>query len=1290
MPVAASRDSKPILMNAMNWTTDQNDAIRIIDRNVLVSAGAGSGKTAVLAERCAHLVADLKPACRVDRLLVVTFTDAAAAEMRVRIAAALRQRLERKAGDRWLREQLALIDAAPISTLHAFCRRTLARHFAAAGVEPGFTLLDAHEAALLRDETAARLFEELSQGDDELCRAYDELRHVYGSGSDARIQEVVLELHAFLESQPDPAAWITAARTMGGTGVQGGTGVSPVPVAQGGTGVSPVSTSSRAPSRNQPPPAALNEYWRALRADMLAESLRDHIESAEEISRDFDGVRGPEPLVAYLREHLNAARAWLDTLTKGAVDDACRAIAEFQVPRLPARSKKVQALPEEELARFDAAQQAVRDLRTSFQDGIQRIDARFSEADWAEGLNRVAPHVGVILQLVETFARRYAGAKRSMGALDFSDLERAMLRLLRESPAVAAALRDRYEHVLVDEYQDINPVQAEILRHVSREAGANRPGNLFCVGDVKQSIYRFRLAEPDLFVRRRRDYEKPDATGRLIHLRENFRSRPAVLTAINRIMSRLMTDDLGGVTYDDRVALRAGLPDDPKGGPVDAAPIELHLLETDLPSDEAADASLDEAADASDAGDDTQPEALEWERIEREAIVIARRMRAMKHEDPAIAWRDMVILMRSPAGRAPLLARMLARLGVPVFAERSGGFFDALEVRDLRSLLSLLDNARQDIPLAAVLRSPLCAADGIDLPLSEAAMAAIRVFRRGVPFHVAAAEYARRGPDAALRATLAGLFARLSRWREQARRMPLADLIATLYADTAYPEYVLGLPDGPQRRANLAALHERARQFGRFARQGLYRFLAFLDELEQRGDDLSPGATRSAAANVVRVMSIHGAKGLEFPIVFLADVGTRFNLSDARRSIVFDRRLGLGLKAVDPQRRIVYPTLAHRAVIERIRRESLSEELRLLYVALTRAKRRLVIVGSAAAKRIDELDQARPRPPGPLPAAVRRRANAMLDWLIAAVGAEKSPSPRMGVQRHRLADLSLDEPRESAAASPFRDWPATAARLDPLPPPDGVDAARTAAAVTVARVGRDYAFVPLTRVPSVIAVSELKRRWTVLDDPDDPAADRAALGHAAPPIAPHVWRRPRFEGAAAAPMPTERGTWTHAFLQHVDLSGPCDEPDLRRQLDALIAAGRLTRDEAAIIDLESIAWFFAQPAGRALRQARQTVMRETPFVLGVDPARYQPGALRQSPGDVLVTRGMIDCLYRTDAGLVVLDWKTDLLTPDDVADRAAFYRPQLDIYAAAASALFDLPVATRRLVFLTPRRVVDV
>lgn len=1301
-------------MADVSWTPEQRRAIEATGSSVLVSAGAGSGKTAVLAERCAHLVTDARPRCDITELLVVTFTDAASAQMRQRIGDALRARLAKAPGDGRLRYQLACLDAAQVSTIHAFCQRVLRRYFAYADLDPQAPLMDAHDASLLRSESAQRVFDALAQRDDEIGEAFIDLLAAYGGVHEDNLRKLGLGLDAFLTSLPAPDAWVDRSLEQ----------------------------------FSLPSPDTLSAYWLGLlREEILGVLKRQRAAVEAEAANLLGDVDLPSEFADCLSAYRDVLGGWAVRIER---DDAGEAISEvcgnemasFAFAKTPTKgSRAFKALDENGRARFDAAQETLKNVRDKlFGKQLKDRYAAFTLADWAEGVARTAPHVRAFLHAVREIRGEYQRAKAELGVIDFGDLERLTLELLRsEETGVAAALRDEFEHVLVDEFQDVNRVQAEILRLVSRESDT-RADNLFAVGDVKQSIYRFRLAEPRLFMDRLASCQSDDpaGTGRTggggagiaIDLVKNFRSQRGIIEAVNAIFEKLMAADLGGIAYDEHARLVQGRTE---AAPVVGPALELHVL--DKITGEDLSRAMSEAA--AEAGDD-DGDALDWEQIEREAHVIAERIEALK--DAGRSYGDIVILLRSMKTRTGAIVRTLTRMGIPVFADVAGGLFESSEVMDVLSLLRLLDNERQDIPLAAVLRSPL-----LGSPLTDSQLVELRTGggtanpreKAGIPFHQAVRDYADHGPDEALRAGVSDILTRVRRWRDRMRRRPVADVLWSLYDKSGYLAYVSGLSEGDQRRANLLQLHAQAGKFGTFKRQGLDRFLRFLDSVREEGDDLDTGSVAAPSGDVVRIMTIHRSKGLEFPVVILGELGKRFNNSDARGSILFDRRLGLAMESVDVARRITYPTLPHRLVSRAAEDETLAEELRVLYVAMTRAEDTLILVGTD-----DSAGEATPREaaPGPLPLLERQGARGFLGWVSKAIAAQpaaierwhrrpagsptepwhrrpawgaigEAPAPQsssegeaglgtreaatsealFAVRRYSAEEMSgWTMTREAAPKADER--AAMLVAMSAVPTLEVSAEDRLAIGVIQRRLTTSYQAAALTRIPAVASASVLKRRWNDLHDEDEPASPWAGPGEVrtAQSVRRRQFRAPAFMSSEGASDPTNVGTWTHEFLQHLDLGRACDADDLGRQLASLVNAGRLAAREADAIDVDGVAWFFGTDLGRRVRLPTATVHREWPFTLGVDPTKYDASAVARAREDVMLVRGIIDMLFDAGGGWEILDYKTDRVTGESVGQRAALYAGQLQIYAAAAEAVWRQRPSHGWLVFLSAREVVEV
>lgn len=1220
------------------WTAEQLDAITARGEALLVSAAAGSGKTSVLSERCASLVCDGADRCNVNQLLVVTFTELAAAEMKSRIEQAIRQRAQ-MSSDPHLRKQLKLIDHAQVSTLHSFCQRLIRQHFQRLDLDPEFTILDEDEALLMRHEVVRQLFADRYEAGDP---AFADFIDAYGSGDDESLMMLVVSTHNLLTSLVRPEDWLETARRR---------------IEEAAT--TPIAESSLGKA-----------YLRNLSVRLRA--MIDECDAAiRAMPAGFDGY------VGYLQELAGVVADWHGLLESGDYDGLAAATRDVSWPRCPPASSK--------LANKDQARAIVERVQRSIKESSHIATLRFSAAEWQATMAAVRPHAEVFLALVDEFAARYANAKHDARGLDFSDLERLALNLLTDDrrtlrPSdVARACHRNYRHVLVDEYQDINQVQDAILALVSREcvaAPANgRPSNLFCVGDVKQSIYRFRLAEPQRFLEREERYRQtpPEERQRVIDLQSNFRSRKPLLDAVNAVFERLMFKPEIEIEYDQKHRLVAGAayPDGDGVATFRGAPLELHILPPPA-----------KITAPDDAGSSSTPQHDDLDRSDLEALLIVRRLREMMgltglprmqvmeraggdFVPRPMEYGDVVILLRSLRHKAEQFASMLRRYGIPCHCDGGAGFFQAVEVRDMLALLHVLDNQQQDIPLATVLRSPL-----VLLPRPDDALARIRLAyndpEQAVPFHQAVVRYAQEQNDE-LAAALTDFLARLGQWRDAAHKRPLAEVIWTIFEETGYLAYCAGLEDGEQRAANLLHLHERARQFGTFLRQGLYRFLRFLENLE-RQTELGQPSLSSHADDAVRIMSIHASKGLEFPVVFLPDLGKRFNLQDCHGRILVDREAHLGMAVIDTQRHVTYPSLSQVVVRERMQRLAMAEELRLLYVAMTRAKEHLVMIATTDPTRPEAWQKRWTGHAGTLPAADVLQAGCMVDWLgpVTYAAAEQHPIELRAYDAEDVVQLKAMPKSAAPQRVDFGDL-AALKPLSPPPPPDPL------AQAVIARVKHQYDFADRCARPAVGSVTSLTHEHEPADRAVSAAARQLPL--------------PKIRAAEADVSATDRGTFTHTVLEHLDFSQANDQQQIRRQVDALVARRILTAEQAAAVDLEAIAWLMGTPVGQLLRQQAGALLRELPFYLATDHRDCEPTT---DPLDRLMVRGRIDLVIPQDGGFVVLDYKTDRVNGRFIDARADAYRGQVSLYRQALQSILGKPVLAAHLAFLTPRRIVTI
>lgn len=1219
----------------MRWTPQQQQAIYTREGNLLVSAAAGSGKTAVLVERVIHGL--IHVGIDIDQLLVVTFTEAAAAEMRQRIAFALGERLQATPNDTRLARQLALLPRAHISTLHSFCLWVLRRYYYLTDLDPALRVMDDGEDRLLKQEVLAEIIEEHCQ-EDEPGSSFYTLIDNYSDGAGEGLQKLVLNLHDFMQSQVFPAHWLQLC--IRAYQVDADTVLESLP------------------------------WWHVLRqyAQELCATAQSAWQTAIALAR---GPQGPENYAVAIASDMALIDDLLQALSSNSWDSVwqvCTTVS-FKAARRTGKQEADADITERVKSLREQGKEAINKL-------VKDIFTRPAEQMLA-AIKQVGQPLQALIALVEEFGNEYSQVKLTRGLVNFADLERYCLQILLDPtstpenliPSSAALeLHEQFAEIFCDEYQDINPVQDGILSILAGESEQAPPiVPLFMVGDIKQSIYRFRLAEPSIFTRRCQLAQTSDHC-RLVNLSANFRCRTKVVTGVNELFSRVMSATVGDVNYgpDAELVYAAAYP--PLPADFTEPDITVAVLEGDPQLLLTAQGAAYEENDADEA-------EVDLDATEREAVYIARNIKQLLStgSQPMQVWdkvekayrplryRDIAILLRATRVNAGKYVEVFQREGLPIYAEVGSGYFQAPEVSLILSLLTLIDNPRQDLPLAGVLRSPLVGLRGADLH-------SIRQADKSSDFYQAVLARAQDTDELAKR--LQRFITQLDGWRTQARQGGLADLLWGIYDDTSFYEYVGGLPGGEQRQANLRALYDRTCQFDQFARQGLLRFLQFITDLRAAGEDLGPAPALGEGEDVVRLMSIHKSKGLEFPVVYVAGLGTRFNQQDQRGSLLFDRQLGLGLQQVDATAKTRMHTLASLAVRQSIRQHALSEEMRVLYVAMTRAREKLVLVGSGK-----DLEQAPHKwqmlgdtiqTTGVMPSALAGNAGCYLDWVMPVLYsfADLVPSPWQVQLLPAAAVVQL----LASSAAPVEEVVA-----------DQIDAAPATPATAQHAVWEqlerqlawEYAHKEATVLPAKISVTELKRR------------DQAQSEDAQHPGRPYVattWRSKKADKQALTGA--QIGAATHLVLQRLPLMQPISAQTIADCVQQLIHQESLSAQEGMHVDQASILRFFASPLGQRLQVAAASgrVYREVPFVLAIPDS-----------GEEVLLQGVADSLFAEDDGWVLLDFKTDHFwgNPNNWPEQALQrYGGQLRWYRRALAQVLDVQIKESYLYLLTAGQAV--
>ncbi len=1156
-------------MSGFRLTPAQERAVNTRGVPVLVSAAAGSGKTRVLTER---LVARVQEGEDITRFLVITFTRAAAAELRGRILTELNGLLAENPGDRRLRRQSALLYRAQIGTIDSFCADLVRENAHLLGISPSFSILDEEKAQTMRakalEDVLERAYETIEE-DEGLRLLVDSV----GAGrDDSRLAELILTLDNQLQSRAFPEQW--AAEKLSALDVSGLTDAGQTP-------------------------------WGAW---LLADAAQEAAYRAAELENalTFMAQPGNEPLMKGYGPAFSDMALMLRDAARAAGEswDKTETILSQPHPRLGSVRKF-----EDEAAKayvkgiWDGCKAAANKLRDTLSGDSESL---------LRGIDASRPALEALMGLVQKLGRAYGERKRRADACDFSDVEHFCVRLLCDEDGgpspLAESVSRRFSEVMVDEYQDVNAVQELIFRRVSGEGQ-----RLFMVGDVKQSIYRFRLAEPAIFNEKYAAFGASGAGERVL-LRENFRSRGAVLNACNSVFERIMSPALGEIDYNEEARLIQGAAYPPEG---EIRP-ELCVLEP-------------EQAQEGETPDKARTEAL----------YVAARIRAMveggeKISDGAgglrpVEYGDIAVLLRTPGTSGAAFRRALAEAGVPINARQGGAFFSQPEVSFAVSMLAAADNPRQDVPLIAAMR-------GLPFAFTPEELAEVRAAARG-DFWDALVKRSETDEHCARFVEI------LNELRSLSREETADGLLRWLYDRTGLLALCGVMADGSQRCANLMQLYDCARRFEKEGSGGLFRFVAWLRELERRG--LEPDTPSGGG---VQLMSIHKSKGLEFPVVFLADTGHRWGGTRGGQ-VLCHSELGLGMRMTDAVRGVSWPTLPWRAISAREKLEDLSEQERVLYVAMTRARERLIItcIMDKAGEKLAALD----RSPGPISPRLLMTAQCPAQWLMRAAAADNGQTIDM-----KLATPQAPVQEKAAAAEP------AIAPADPA-----------LTAMISERLDWTYPHAQAVALPSKLTATAAVE---LAQDSADPEA--AELPEPSESRTRRRVRVPDF-GKRDAPLTgAERGVAAHLVMQYIDFSKTGSEAEVAEEIDRLRDMGFLDERQAEAVSPEDILAFFRSPLGQRVFRADK-VERELRFSLLCPASRWFENAPEE---ETVLLQGVVDCCIEEKGVLTVIDFKTDgTVEPER-------YRAQLAAYAMAMERIFQRPVGQTVLWYLRRRCMAEV
>lgn len=1186
----------------IDYTAEQRQVINLRGCNILVAASAGSGKTAVLVERIITRLTKDTPPLDVDQLLIVTFTEAAAAEMKERIHKAIEKALDQEPDNEHLQRQATLIHQAKITTMHKFCLSVIREHFHTIGMDPGFRVAEDGEIKLLKRDVLESVLEEAYQKATPQFLSFVES---FASGKDdKKLEEMILQLQEYAESYPNPDRWLDSC------------------VKQ-----------YEVPSLED---LEKKDYVKevVLELQRIFRDLKAQAEYGICICQSEDGPQAYEAA-------LKADRNLMEELAeKDQFSEMCQKLQCLEWETL-GRKKKTDS--EEKVEQVKA-------IRKEIKDQIGAIIKQYFFEDVAElqrDMEAAKQHVVVLIDLVKRFNELFLAEKKKKNLIDFGDMEHYALQILTEEvdgkfiPSdVAKGYQKKFEEIMIDEYQDSNYLQEAIMTSVSRvETGTH---NIFMVGDVKQSIYGFRLSRPELFMEKFHTYNIGEGSRQRIDLFKNFRSRREVLESTNFVFEQIMTPDFGGIAYDERAALHVGASYTEQPGN------ETELLIADLPGLKSA------------------------ERMELEAELIVKRIQELKRHHKVfdkgtetyrdVKYSDIVILNRSPKGWNDVLSKVLKKAGIPCYIGSSEGYFQTQEIRLLLNYLRILDNPIQDLPFAAVLTSMF-------VGLSTEELAQIRNATTKQSMYRCVLDYIEHGTEEVIREKLLKFIEMFESFRNRVPYTAIDTLLWQIVQESGYGIYTSALPGGEQRSANLEMLLEKAAAFEGTSYKGLFNFVRYMEQLEKYEIDYGEADILDEKMDVVRLMSIHKSKGLEFPIVFVAGLGKTFNAQDQKNSVLLHSEWGIGIDSIDAKVRTKAPTLLKEAICQKIRKEQVAEELRLLYVAMTRAKEKLILTGGT--KELDAkmllLGTVQYHPDIQLPYYRLMKGNSFLDWSLFAFCRNQCFAKLMDdyqipvnfqhalygktlpifVQRYTIDDLIVMEAEEELEAlvtrEMFRDW----------------DEKRTYDATMKEQIclqfDYEYPHQKEQTLKQKITVTELKKRFYEEEEGEQAIKEEPVI----PLLPKFLQEEDTLQGAF-------RGTAYHKFLELLDLTKDYTVESLKEVLSEKEKSGLFTKAMAESVRVRDVLGFLHSKVGRRVQRASQKGIchLEQPFVLGLAAKDLYP---EQDSEETILVQGIIDLYFEEDGDIVVLDYKTDRVSdPEELKHR---YHSQLEYYAMALQRL---------------------
>ena len=1182
------------------FTSNQKKAIDERGKNILVSAAAGSGKTAVLVERILRVITDEDNPVDIGKLLVVTFTEAAALEMRERILKALNERLGAEPSNKHIGKQIMLMPKAQVSTIHSFCNSVLRKNYNALGLDPAFRIGDDIEMDIVKEDVLEGIFENEYEKKESV---FYRLLEIYGGKLyDRNLRELILRMYSFCESSLDMKAWLLENAEM----------------------------------FNLDEAKNLDEsVWGQMLVQQIKVTLESALISAKEAIKYCEMPHGPYKYCDALLSDIECLNDLHKICNTGNFEDINAALNRLAFVDLARISKK------------DDVDETLKDIVKNIRDkkvksAIKGIKEKFF---WGtldlmkQDILDIYPVMKKLCALVIEFMEKYKEEKLAAGVLDFGDLEHYTYQVLSENEDIAAEYKEGFHEIYTDEYQDSNILQEKILSLIARDSGR------FMVGDVKQSIYKFRRANPDIFIEKYNAY-KSEGENLRIDLNTNFRSRENVLSSVNFIFKQIMSVRTASIDYGEAEMLRYG------GQSMDE---EVFDDATELILITADDAKIDDEEGDEESGE----EIKELSKAEREAQAIASRISELTSSgNPQRAeYRDITILLRSLT-HAQAFVKILTEAGIPALANTSGGYFDNIEVLTMVSLLRVVDNPRQDISLLSVLHSPIYALSANDLaeirtaePLGDF-YSALMSYLNSVKPNISAQKF----------------WTDLCRWRKLRSQLPVSKLISTIFDESGYYDYISLTPQAETKKANLNALFEHALQFEKTSLQGLLQFINYIEKLIERDSKLKEPSS-GISENAVQIMTIHRSKGLEFPICFIANLGGKIHRMDESAPLILHQDKGLGPIHISPDPKVKRNTLPRVMLSRLIHEENYAEELRVLYVALTRAKSKLILTGciNSYEKAVRSWAETINYEFDMLPPHIVWNAKTYLDFIGPCL------------VRHKR--LGMSELMSGGNANIYNDdsrWRISVIRQDDTLGVINVSAQETRVPSKsegfdealfksyLKEVEKSFAWeynnIKETIIPSKISISEIKRNYfsRMKNDSEGVQAD----------LLKPTFNTPHFASADTLSAAV-KGMAMHTLMEHIDIGTIFTKEDISKFLKSLVARNLLSEKEAQSIDIRKVHKFVNSSLANRMRNACE-LYKEIPFVLEIDAKdAYLPYA---DEGSLLV-HGIIDCYFVENNQIVLVDYKSDYVGEKGAGALKKRYKVQMDIYRKALERSLDMKVS---------------